>query len=71
MHYLPSVDEKIVYIILIETDEAVENIEEICRIHGIDCIFLAKFDLSTALGFPGNFDHPKFKEYEKNRKTST
>ena len=71
MHYLPSVDEKIVYIILIETDEAVENIEEICRIDGIDCIFLAKFDLSTALGFPGNFDHPKFKEYEKNRKTST
>jgi len=62
MNYLPSVDKKIVCIILIETNEAVENIEEICRIDGIDCIFLAKFDLSSALGVAGNFDHPKFKE---------
>ena len=62
MNYLPSIDKRIVCIILIETNEAVENIEEICRIDGIDCIFLAKFDLSTALGVPGNFDHPKFKE---------
>ena len=62
MNYLPSIDTKIVCIILIETNEALENIEEICRIDGIDCIFLAKFDLSTALGIPGNFDHPKFKE---------
>ena len=68
MNYLPSVEEKIVCIILIETDEAVENIGEICGIDGIDCIFLAKFDLSTALGFPGDFDHSKFKESVKKSK---
>ena len=68
MNYLPSVEAKIARIILIETDEAVENIGEIWGIDGIDCIFLAKFDLSTALGFPGDFDHPKFKESVKKSK---
>ena len=50
-----------VCMLLIETVEAVENIEAICAVPGVDCIVLAPFDLSTALGISGQIDHPKMK----------
>jgi 4-hydroxy-2-oxoheptanedioate aldolase len=50
-----------VCMLLVETAEAVDNIEEICRVEGIDCMIVASFDLSTELGVSGQFDHPKFK----------
>jgi 4-hydroxy-2-oxoheptanedioate aldolase len=41
---------------------AVENIEAICRVDGVDCLFIAPFDLSTELGVPGRFDATEFTE---------
>lgn len=49
-----------VCIVLIETAEAVENIDEILEVEGVDAFQLAQFDLSTSLGIPGQFDHPTF-----------
>jgi 4-hydroxy-2-oxoheptanedioate aldolase len=51
-----------VCMLLIETLAAVENIEAICRVDGIDCMIIAPFDLSTELGVSGRFDAPEFKE---------
>jgi 4-hydroxy-2-oxoheptanedioate aldolase len=48
--------------LLIETVAAVENIETICRVEGIDCMIIAPFDLSTELGVSGRFDAPEFRE---------
>lgn len=48
--------------VLIETAEAVENLDAILAVPGIDLVFLAQFDLSTALGVHGQFDHPAFVE---------
>lgn len=48
--------------LLIETAEAVDNIDAICAVEGIDLIIPAQFDLSTSLGIPGQFDNPKFIE---------
>jgi 4-hydroxy-2-oxoheptanedioate aldolase len=47
--------------LLIETMEAVDNIDAICAVDGIDCMILAPFDLSTELGVSGQLDHPKMK----------
>ena len=58
--YLAAVDGHLVCNLLIETAEAVENIAEICAVPGIDLITPAQFDLSTALGISGQFDHPDF-----------
>ncbi len=44
--------------LLVETADAVENIEEICAVEGIDLLVPAMFDLSTDLGLMGQFDHP-------------
>lgn len=56
--YLPKRASETVCGLLIETKAAVENIEEICRVEGIDYMIIATFDLSTELGVPGKFDAP-------------
>lgn len=48
--------------LLIETRAAVENIESICQVEGVDCMIIAQFDLSTELGVSGRFDAPEFRE---------
>ncbi|MBF9031213.1 2,4-dihydroxyhept-2-ene-1,7-dioic acid aldolase [Rhodobacterales bacterium HKCCE3408] len=58
--YRPKVADEIVSCLLVETRDAVENIEEICAVPGIDMLVPAQFDLSTDLGVPGQFDHPDF-----------
>ncbi len=57
--YREMVDHDRVCTPLIETIEAVENIEAICAVPGIDIIVPAMFDLSTAYGVSGQFDHPE------------
>jgi 4-hydroxy-2-oxoheptanedioate aldolase len=46
--------------LLIETTEAIEAIDEILAVPGVDFAVLAQFDLSTALGVHGRFDAPEF-----------
>lgn len=45
---------EILRIIQIETKEAVENIDEILSVDGIDVAFIGPYDLSYALGVPGD-----------------
>ena len=45
-----------------ETKEALEQIEDIVQIEGLDGIFIGPYDLSTCLGIPGQFDNPIFKQ---------
>ena len=46
----------------IETLEAVQDIDAIVRVPGLDVVVLAPFDLSIALGVEGRFDAPSFVE---------
>jgi len=49
----------------IEGVEAIENIEEILSLKDLDIIFIGLFDLSKALGIPGEIDDPKVINYLK------
>jgi 4-hydroxy-2-oxoheptanedioate aldolase len=60
--YLPKLGDETVCMLLIETRAAVDNIESICKVEGIDCMIIAPFDLSTELGVPCRFDAPEFQE---------
>lgn len=42
----------------IETREALECVEDIAKVEGIDHLFVGPADLSVALGVPGDFMHP-------------
>jgi 2-dehydro-3-deoxyglucarate aldolase len=44
----------------IEHADAVENIDEILSVKGIDGIFIGPFDLSASMGITGQFKHPDF-----------
>ena len=46
----------------IEDAEAVENIEEIVGVEGVDVFFVGPSDLSQSLGYPGRSDHPLVRE---------
>ena len=48
--------------VLIETVEAIENIDAILEVPGLDFLVVAPFDLSSALGVEGQFDSPVFVE---------
>ena len=46
-------------IVQLEGKEAIENIEPISDIEGIDVLFIGPYDLSQSLGVPGQVGHPK------------
>jgi len=56
--YIAGFNRRVVCMLLAETREAVENIEEIAAVPGVDLIVPARFDLSAAYGVPGQTDHP-------------
>ncbi len=62
MDYREAVDGQLICCLLVETRDAIENIEAICAVEGIDAIIPAQFDLSTDLGISGQFDHPDFQD---------
>jgi 2-dehydro-3-deoxyglucarate aldolase len=45
-------------IIQIEHIDAIENIDEILSVSGIDGVFIGPYDLSASMGIPGQFNHP-------------
>ena len=49
-------------ILQLEGIEALENIDEIIRVPGIDILFVGPYDLSQSLGLPGQTSHPKVVE---------
>ncbi len=56
--YMNTANERTLLIPQCETAGCLEHIEEIVAINGVDGIFIGPFDLSIALGIPGQFDHP-------------
>ena len=60
--YLAGPGQQTVCMLLLETRDAVENIDAICAVEGIDCVILAPFDRSTELGVSGQLEHPKMLE---------
>ena len=49
-------------IVQIETDKAVNEIDQILAVDGIDGVMIGPYDISGSLGVPGQLDHPDVKE---------
>jgi 2-keto-3-deoxy-L-rhamnonate aldolase RhmA len=56
--YLQTADQEIMVIVQIETKNAVENIDEICSVEGVDATYIGPADLSASYGHLGNMSHP-------------
>ena len=60
--YKKWVDEELVIIAQIEHIDAVNNIDDILQVEGIDGTIIGPYDLSGSMGFPGEFDREDVKE---------
>lgn len=47
-----------VIVLQIEGQDGIDNLADIIQVNGIDVIFIGPYDLSQALGIPGQIDHP-------------
>jgi 2-keto-3-deoxy-L-rhamnonate aldolase RhmA len=56
--YLSTANREIAVIVQAEHARAVENIEAIARVPGVDAVLLGPYDLSASLGRMGEIEHP-------------
>lgn len=60
--YISSANEQTIVMVMIETVEAVSNIDEILAVDGLDGIITGPVDLATAMGLYGDFEHSQVQE---------
>ncbi|MBD3230900.1 MAG: 2,4-dihydroxyhept-2-ene-1,7-dioic acid aldolase [Candidatus Lokiarchaeota archaeon] len=58
--YVQKANKNISIVLQIEHYKAIENIEDILSVPGIDATFIGPYDLSGSLGNPGDFNSIKF-----------
>lgn len=56
--YAPRANEAVVCIVQLESASAIDQVDEIAAVPGIDCLFVGLADLSMDLGHPGALRHP-------------
>jgi 2-dehydro-3-deoxyglucarate aldolase/4-hydroxy-2-oxoheptanedioate aldolase len=57
-HYLGCANDEVAVIAQLETPEAIDRLEEIGAVPGIDALFVGPGDLAAAMGHIGNIAHP-------------
>jgi len=56
--YLDWLSNHAVVVVMIEHHDAVENIDEILAVDGVDAFIIGPYDLSASMAMPGEIDHP-------------
>lgn len=59
--YAETANEEILVCVQIETQQAIENIDEILSVEGVDATMIGPYDLSMSLGVFRQWEAPKFK----------
>jgi 4-hydroxy-2-oxoheptanedioate aldolase len=59
--YFKEANETVI-VLQLEGQEAIENIDRILEVEGIDIVFIGPYDLSQSLGVIGEIDHPSVEE---------
>lgn len=59
--YVGRVQEELCLLVQVETGEALEHIEDICAVDGVDGVFIGPADLHASLGYPGETANPAVK----------
>lgn len=59
--YARRAPEEICVLVQVETQAALDNIEAICAVEGVDGVFIGPADLHASLGYTGEIANPKVK----------
>ena len=57
--------DKTVIALMIEKEAAVENVEDLLSVDGVDMVQFGPADYSNSIGLPGQWSHPRVKEAEQ------
>ncbi|MBD0416796.1 aldolase/citrate lyase family protein [Oryzicola mucosus] len=57
--YFERIEQEVCLLVQIETEQALENIEEIAAVDGVDGIFIGPADLAASMGLIGQPGHPR------------
>jgi 2-keto-3-deoxy-L-rhamnonate aldolase RhmA len=57
--FMREANENTMIVIMVEDDNAIENIEDLLSEEGVDVAFMGTMDLSQNLGIPGQVRHPE------------
>ena len=58
--FFARTNEEIAVILLLETEKAFQNLEEIISVPGVDVAWIGHYDLTVSMGIPAQFEHPRF-----------
>jgi 2-keto-3-deoxy-L-rhamnonate aldolase RhmA len=58
--FFARANDEIAVILLLETEKAFQNLEEIISVPGVDIAWMGHYDLTVSMGIPAQFDHPRF-----------
>jgi len=59
--YAKHAHEELCLLVQVETQRALDNLEAICAVEGVDGVFIGPADLHASLGHPGEIANPKVK----------
>ena len=45
-------------VLIVEGEEGLANLDQICAVPGVDVVYLGIYDISQSLGHPGDVHHP-------------
>ncbi len=62
--YVRALEDSVIAL-MIEKKSAVEHLEEVLSIKGVDMVQFGPADYSMSIGIPGQWDHPRVKEAER------
>ncbi|KAB2329558.1 hypothetical protein F7731_22200 [Cytobacillus depressus] len=60
--HMEEAEKETTVIVQIESKEGLANLDSILEVNGIDVIYIGPLDLSQALGYPGQVEHPIVQE---------
>jgi 4-hydroxy-2-oxoheptanedioate aldolase len=63
--FMQTANDQVTVWTIIETLKAVDNIDAILEVKGLDAVVLGPFDLAQQLGYPGQVRHPKVVEIQR------
>jgi 4-hydroxy-2-oxoheptanedioate aldolase len=61
--YVRTANDETLVIVHVESAHAVDRVDEIAAVDGVDVVFLGPTDLSHSLGLPGELNHPVVVEH--------
>jgi 2-keto-3-deoxy-L-rhamnonate aldolase RhmA len=62
----PALNDATMVVIMLETLEALDRVEEIAAVEGVDMMLVGTNDLTAEMGIPGKYDEPRVRQaYER------